>query len=264
MFSHPASLPRRVAERGMSLVEVLIVSVISVSMMGTFALTVLDAADFTASTVTGADLQIIGRRALDRMSRDVAASGRTTDVASGVALPYVYSDGQCHAAFPAFTHDHSYFTTLVAQWPNDDTISAGSSPLPFVAPGDEWMSQGIREIVFRRPNDNDGDGSLVVRPGAAHAGELEWGTSLFGYVVLPNPKTGTLDLVRRTLASGGSVTDETICRHVESLTLDTSATKPILPLDAVEVHLHLKRVDTRGHVDRLHLATTLAMRNSLH
>jgi hypothetical protein len=170
----------------------------------------------------------------------------------------VYSNGQADPAIdPAFTHDTVFLANLAATFPTPPPWPTPANPPPFVAPGSAIEPLGIRECVFRLPADLDNDGRIVSNATA----QIEWGPDLFGYLLIPNNQ-GTLDLVRRRVDAAGNATDETICRCVEALTFDSVDTKNILPLNAVEVHLHLLRVTSRGRPQRLHLATTLALRNS--
>jgi prepilin-type N-terminal cleavage/methylation domain-containing protein len=257
-MSIPVTETPAAREGGFTLVEMMIVLVISLVVFGGFTLAVTDAVDFSVHGVGAADLQEIGRTALDQIKRDLQSTGRFMDADLALLLPHVFSNGQPDPAMdPAFLHDTAYLGALAATFPTPPPWPTPASPPPFVAPGSEIQPLGIRECVFRLPQDLDGDGRIV----SAATGEIEWGEELFGYVLVPNAR-GTLDLVRRRVDDAGVVTDETICRCVEALTFDSVDTKNILPLDAVEVHLHLRRVTTRGETQRLHLATTLAMRNS--
>jgi hypothetical protein len=173
-------------------------------------------------------------------------------------LPHVFSNGQPDPLMDAsFQHDMAHLAALAATFPAPAPWPQPANPPPFVAPGSALEPMGIREVVFRLAADMDGDGRVV----SAATGNIEWDDALVGYVLIPNNR-GTLDLVRRRVDAAGVVTDETICRCVEALTFDSVDTKNVLPIDAVEVHLHLRRVTTRGETQRLHLATTVAMRNS--
>src|SRR5262249_39689354 len=147
-------------------------------------------------------------------------------------------------------------TALAASFPPAAPWPHPANPPAFVAPGCELQPKGIREIVFRLSADLDNDGRIV----SAATGNIEWGPMLVGYQLIPNTQ-GTLDLVRRRV-TGANTRDEVICRGIEALTFDTVDTKNVLPMDAVEVHMHLKRKSTRGQIEKLHLSTTVCMRNS--
>jgi hypothetical protein len=243
---------------GFSIVEVMLVLVLSIVVFGGFTLSVTDAVDFSVHGVGAADLQEIGRTTMDRIKRDLQSTGRGMDGDLGLLLPHVFSNGQPDPLMDqAFQHDAAALTAIAATFPTPPPWPTPSNPPAFVAPGSELEPMGIRECVFRLPEDLDGDGRIV----SAATGNIEWSTALVGYVLIPNNQ-GTLNLVRRRVDAGGAVTDEVICRCVEALTFDSVDTKNVLPLDAVEVHLHLRRVTTRGETQRLHLATTVAMRNS--
>jgi hypothetical protein len=251
---NPAT-PRR--DAGFTLVEIAIVLVVSLVVFGGFTLSITDAVDFSVNSVGSADLQEIGRNSLDRIKRDLQSTGRFVDATIGIQFPHVYSNGTPDPAMdPAFDHDNVLLTNLAATFPPAPVWPTPANPPPFVAPGSEVEPLGIRECVFRLPEDQDGDGRIV----SSVTGLVEWSPDLIGYVLIPNVR-GTLDLVRRRVDATGNVTDETICRCVEALTFDSVDTKNILPMDAVEVHLHLLRVTARGQTQRLHRATTVAMRN---
>ena len=254
----PHSRTHRRPDAGFTLVEMMIVLVISLVVFGGFSLSVTDAIDFSVHGVGAADIQEIGRTTLDRIRRDIQSTGRFMDPGLGLMMPHVYSNGQPDPAMdPAFQHDTVFLAALAATFPVPAPWPQPANPPSFVAPGSEIQAFGLRECVFRLPADLDNDGRIV----SAATGNIEWGPELVGYVLIPNNR-GTLDLVRRVVDAAGNVTDDTICRCVEALTFDSVDTKNILPLDAVEVHLHLRRVTTRLETQRLHLATTVAMRNS--
>jgi hypothetical protein len=245
-------------DAGTTLMEALLVAVMMLVVFGGFSLSVTDAVDFSVNGVGSADLHQIGRAAMDGIKRDLQATGRFIDPVLGLRLPHVFSNGNpAPAMVAAFDHDNAYLTNLAATFPPPPPWPQPGSPPPFVAPGSEHEPMGIRECVFRRPADLDNDGRIV----SSATGNLEWATELIGYVLIPNAQ-GTLNLVRRRVSNAGVVVDEVICRCVESLTFDSVDTKNALPLNAVEIHLHLLRTTTRGQVQRLHLATTTAMRNS--
>lgn len=242
---------------GFSLVELVIAAAVASVVFGLFASSVTDAVDASVSGVGAADLQEIGRRAMDRIKEDLRSTGRFADADLGIPLPHVFSNGQPDPAVGAeFEHDQGALTALAATFPVQPSSSQPANPPLFVAPGSENQPLGVRECVFRLPNDEDGDGRIV----SMATGNVEWSGDLVGFVLIPNAR-GTLDLVRRSVTAAGVVTDETICRCVEALTFDSVDTKPVLPINAIEVHLHLRMVTTRGETKRLHLATTIAMKN---
>lgn len=245
------------SDAGFTLIETAIVLVVSLAIFGGFTLAVTDAVDFSVNSVGSADIQEVGRRALDQIKRDLQSTGRFVDPTLGLGLPHVYSNGDPDALMdPAFDHDNAALAAVAATFPTPVPWPQPASPPPFVAPGSEVEPLGIRECVFRLPADLDGDGRII----SSATGAVEWGPDLVGYVLIPNAQN-TLDLLRRRVDAAGTVTDEVVCRCVEALTFDSVDSKNILPLDAMEVHLHLLRVTARGQTQRLHLATTVAMRN---
>jgi hypothetical protein len=249
--------PRR-GDSGVTLLETIVVVVLSAVVIGGFALALTDSVDFTVSGVGNSDLQETGRRTLDRIKADMRSTGRFIDVSlGGLQMPHVFSNGQPNSLMtPEFAHDQAYLTQLASTFSTPTPASQPSNPPPFVAPGSEHEPKGIREIVFRLPADVDADGRIV----SATTGDIEWSGTLVGYIVVPNAE-GTLNLIRRCVTAG-AVVDDVICRCVEAITFDSNDTKNILPLHAIEVHLHLLHRTSRGQIQRLHLATTAGMRNS--
>jgi len=244
-------------DAGMTLLEVTIVVILTTFVIGGFSLSVTDSVETTVSGVGGADLQEVGRRALDRIKADIQATGRFLDPTLNLQMPHVFSNGQPgNQMAPEFAHDQTYLAHLASTFPTSPPWPQPTNPPPFVAPGSELQPKGIREMVFRLPADIDGDGRIV----SSATGNIEWSPSLVGYILVPNA-AGTLNLMRRRV-TGGVIVDELICRCVEALTFDSTDTKNLLPLRAIEVHLHLLRRTSRGQIQRLHLATTAGMRNS--
>ena len=249
---------QRTNQRGFTLLETTIWMVLGVTISGLVASTVSETIGVTTLGQQSASLQDTGRLALQRIAEDLNRSGLHT--IDGVALPHVFSNGLPDSRLgDTWTHDtetlasHAeHLATMGAptQW------SAGTNPEPFVAPGDHNEPRGVREIVFALPADRDGDG----RPVSATDGSIEWGDNLVGYLMIPSGD-GTFDLIRRQERADAPPVDVRICRWVTALTFDTTATKPILPRNAVEVHLHLERPAGNGHSQTLHHYTTITMRN---
>src|SRR5262245_16067300 len=178
------------------MVELILVLVLTAVVIGGFSMSVTDAVDFSVNGVGQADLQQIGRNAMDRIKRDLRATGRFVDPATGVQLPHVFSNGQPNGALPpAFDHDNAYLAGLAGTFPTPAPPPPGNPP-PFVAPGSEIEPMGIRECVFRVPTDLDSDGRIV----SSATGNIEWSDELIGYVMVPNPQ-GSLDLLRRRVSS---------------------------------------------------------------
>jgi hypothetical protein len=259
----PAVRPSRRRGRrdaGFSALELTVSATILLAVFGAFATAVTDAVSTSVSTVSAASLQEEARRILDRLRRDVAMTGRIDAAVdpTGAALPAVYSNGDAPAGLEIFEHDVETLTNIASEFAPAPTPEEPFNPPPFVAPGNENEPFGFREFVFRLPRDVDGDGRIVSAVGA-----VEWGPELFAYLVVPRPneKDGLCDLIRRSVAADGSFTDDVVARQVESVTFDTVETKQVLPMQAVEIHLHLLRRNSSNGLERLHVATTLVMRN---
>jgi hypothetical protein len=231
---------------------------VSAVVVGVFAATVTDTVKVGSETVGGADLQTLGRQALERIAKDLS---RTGHVASplGVDLPHVFENGIPDPTLEdGFLHDVQEIQARVATFPLAPLPTGGTTPLPFVAPGQQLQPIGIREVVFALPEDLDGDG----RPLNEITGAIEWGADLVGFILVPEQE-GTMDLVRRTWLQTGEIRDVVICRRVDAMTIDTTVSKQTLPRDAVEIHLHLLRRRPDGLERRMHVFTTVYMRNSL-
>ena len=249
---------QRKRQSGITLVEVTVSMMFTMMIFGIYATAVVDSVDASASNIGGASLHEIGRRTLETIARDLSRTGNAMDVTWGIQFPHVFSNGQPAPALAGgWEHDTAELAAIVAAFPpGPPPPPEPLNPPPFVAPGFELTPMGIREIVFRLPEDLDGDGRILVADNT-----IEWSKSTTGYIMRPNDK-GNLSLVRRSINATNVVREATICTDVESLTFDSVETKNILPMDAIEVHLHLKRQDVRGRIQRLHLTTTMVMRNS--
>ncbi|HYC76537.1 MAG TPA: hypothetical protein VEI02_02815 [Planctomycetota bacterium] len=258
-----AATPRTVRrrERGFTMLEVILAGSMIAFVFGLYASSVADAIGVATTGVSTVSLQEEARRILERLRRDVAMTGGIDAAADplGVAFPVVSINGQAPTALAThFQHDVATLTAIASTFAPAPEPPEPFNPPPYVAPGNELEPYGFREFLFRLPRDVTGDGRICSTGGA-----VEWGPEVFGYLVLPRPgdKNGLCDLVRRSVDEAGAVVDEVICSQIEAATFDTVATKEILPADAVEIHLHLLREDAQGKVRRLHVATTLVMRN---
>jgi hypothetical protein len=247
-------------DAGFSALELAVSATILLVVFGAFSAAVTDAVGTSVATVSSVTLQEEARRILDRLRRDVGMTGRidATVDPTGVAMPAVFANGAAPAGLEAFEHDQELLAEIASTFAPAPVPEEPFSPPPFVAPGNEWEPLGFREFVFRLPRDTTGDGRIC-----STGGQIEWGPELFGYIVVPrnDTKDAVCDLVRRSVDEFGAVTDEIVCRQVEAATFDIVETKEVLPQQAVEIHLHLIRRNTRDGVERLHVATTLVMRN---
>jgi hypothetical protein len=250
----------RRTDAGYTAAELAVASAISLIVFGVFTTAITDAIGTTVTTVSSTTLQEDARRVLERLRRDLTMTGPIAAAVdpTGTDLPAVFVNGDATGGLAAFAHDQSALAAIAAGFAPAPEPDEPFSPPPFVAPGNEWEPYGFRDFVFRLPRDVDGDGRIVTGAGA-----VEWGPELYGYLVVPraNDPNALCDLVRRTIAEDGTIADEVVCRQVESATFDVVATKEVLPIPAVEVHLHLLRQDGQGEIRRLHVATTLVMRN---
>ena len=195
---------------------------------------------------------------MERMKRELGLIGRIDDGLLGLELPQVFADGEAPSPLDdlGFSHDQAEIDAWVQGF-DPPPVAPPGVPGPYVAPRVETTPSALREIVFRVPEDRDGDGSIF----DAVTGELEWSLDLVGYLMVPDGRGG-FDLVRRRVDPNGLVADELMLRGIESMTFDVQETRGVLPLEAIELHLHLVDRDARGRRQRAHLATTIRMRNS--
>jgi|GEM_PF-3717479 hypothetical protein len=251
-------MKQRRRQSGVTIMEMSIVMLFTMLIFGTYASSVVDGVEFTASNVGGASLHEIGRRTLENIARDLSRTGRFTDPEFGIFMPHVFRNGSPEAILNSnWGHDQQALQALVATFPpGPPPPPEPANPPPFVAPGFELTPMAIREIIFRLPEDLNGDGRIL------DANQnVEWSTTVYGYILHPNA-AGTLTLYRRSIDAAHHLVEEPICGDVEALTFDSVETKGILPMDAIEIHLHLLRRDVRGRDQRLHITTTMVMRNS--
>ncbi len=245
-------------ESGVTIMEMSVVMLFTMLIFGSYATAVVDGVEFTATNVGGASLHEIGRRTLETIARDLSRTGRATDPVYGIFMPHVFREGSPDATLAGnWAHDQVALQALVQSFPpGPPPPPEPVNPPPFVAPGFELTPMGVREIIFRLPEDENGDGRLLDADS-----NVEWSSTLYGYIMHPNA-AGTLTLYRRSIDAAHQLVEEPICGDVEALTFDSVETKGILPMDAIEVHLHLLRKDVRGRDQRLHITTTMVMRNS--
>lgn len=249
-------------QSGLSILEVLISMSISIGILVIFSTAVVDSMDFSVHNVGRADLHEIARRSMEVMRKDISRTGWFT-IDANSTLPFVFADGDPQVAMfdGFFKHDQAVLAAMNAsftQAPPPPPPGGGATPV-FVAPAQQLAPTGLREFIFWVPA-KDAEGNFTFDA----TGKLAMAPELIAFLLIPNAE-GTLDLVRRRANFGvwpPTIDDSTICNHVEALTFDTVATRPNLPFDAVEIHLHMKRKGSRGEMQRLHTAITVMMRNS--
>ena len=247
-------------EAGLSLLEVIVSISLSAGILVIFTGTVIDSMDFSVHNVGRADLHEIARKSMEVMRKDVSRTGWFT-LDAATTLPFISSNGDPQNAMldPYFKHDVAALTSLSATFQAGPPPQGGGQTPAFVAPEKRLGPTGLREFSFWVPA-KDVKGNFTFDP----TGNLAMAPELIAFLLIPNAQ-GTLDLVRRRANFGvwpPQTENRTICTHVESMTFDTVSTKPNLPFDAVEIHLHMKRKGSRGKTQRLHTATTVMMRNS--
>ncbi len=247
-------------ETGLSLLEVMVSLSLAAGILIIFTNTVVDSMDFSVHNVGRADLHEIARRSVETIRKDVSRTGWFT-LGAGTALPYVSTNGDPQDSMfdPYFKHDVTTMTAISSSFVATPPPPPGAQTPAFVAPEKRLAPTGIGELIFWVPSkDEKGNFTFDATGGLAMAPEL------VAFLLIPNAH-GTFNLVRRRANFGvwpPQIENRTICTHVEAMTFDTVTTKPNLPFDAVEIHLHMKRKGSRGETQRVHTATTVMMRNS--
>jgi hypothetical protein len=154
----------------------------------------------------------------------------TNPIAGEPTYPYVFVNGVAEGSFDAESHT-----------PPDRHV-------PATSPGFGEM----REIVFKIPFDNDGNGLLTDEG----TGEPEWSTFDVSYVVITDA-SGTNCLVRR---QDGVVTDF-IAKYVERVTFDTVNTDAAVGFNAIVLTVYMAKPLSPNIWAETNLSTCVTMRN---
>jgi len=223
---------RRRRRRGFSLVEALVSSFIFVTLMVAVYAALSDALDFHGIQGTFIKMQMDGRRALERMSGELRMTGRFDNpVAGEPGYPYVFTNGVASDIFAPLSHP---------------------APVRHLPPGDP-ASGDVRSIVFKTPEDVDGDGLLT----ASATGDIEWTDDDISYVLVSDA-AGTNILERRV----NNVTTDVIARGIERITFDTIDTDPAVDFDEIVITIYMARQTPRGSWLQANLTTCVTMRNT--
>lgn len=231
-ISHEAIGARRSRHGGFSLVEALVTSFIFISLLVAVYSALGDATSFYDVQGTLIKMQMDGRRALDKMASELRMAGRFPNAAPGEpGYPYVFTNGAATGAFA------------------DESHTPAQSHLPAGNPA----SGDIREIVFKIPQDVDGDGLLTV----AGTGKIEWSADDISYVI-ESDAAGINTLERR---QAGVVTD-ILARYVERITFDTIDTDSTVDINEVVITLYMARQTPGGQWLQTNLSSCVTMRNT--
>jgi Tfp pilus assembly protein PilW len=213
-------------QRAFSLVEALITSLIFVSLLVAVYEALGDSLSFSGVQSTYTSMQMEARKALDKMSNEIRMSGWVTTPAQ---FPYIFTNGVATGYFASESH---------------------AAPAQHVTSGNAFGP--VTEIVFKIPQDKDGDGLLT----AAGTGAIEWSTFDVSYVI-ESDASGINTLERR---QNGVVTD-ILARYVERMTIATINTDATVGINEVVITLYMVRPTVRGQLLQTSLTTCVSMRN---
>jgi hypothetical protein len=216
---------------GFSLIEALITSLIFVSLLVAVYGALGDSMSFSGVQSTYTSMQMEARRALDKMGNEIRMTGWVSNPVAGQPhFPYIFTNGVATGYYASESHA-----------PAAQHVKAGN--LAFGP---------ITEIVFKIPQDNDGDGLLT----AAATGAIEWSTFDVSYVI-ETDAAGINTLERR---QNGVVTD-ILARYVERMTIATIDTDATVDINEVVITLYMVRPTLKGQLLQTSLTTCVSMRN---
>ena len=223
---------RRAGGTGFSLVEALMSSLIFVALLVAVYSALTDAMSVNDIQGTYVRMQMDGRRALERIAAELRMTGRFDNPAPGQpGYPYVFPDGDPFGVFTYLKHD-----------PPARHLPAGNA-----ANGE------TREIAFKVPRDEDGDGLLT----EAATGDIEWCDEDISFALVTDA-TGMNVLERRE----DGVTTDILARYVERITFDTIDTDPAVDMNEIAVTLYMAREAPEGVWLQTNLTTCVTMRNT--
>lgn len=219
------------AQAGFTLTELMIVSVVLVSLAGVIATTMSGLSSMTIQGSVRNQLQDMGERALSEILEDLRRSGWVE--AEVGTFPFFFEDGAVtEEAFAHHQHEPPFRTSEEGE--------------PEHGPS--------REIVFLLPQDEDLDRRPDVDP---NTGELSWGSAQISYVLVPE-RRGHNVLERRT--DGES--PRPIAHFVERITFEDAALAGFrIPLKSLRVRIWLRKSDGDGIVHRHFVESVVQLRN---
>jgi hypothetical protein len=213
------------ARAGLGLLEFLFAAAILAVFLGSLALSSRSMLGMGRATDVRATALEVGLSSLRTIVDDLRLSGLVGPT------PYLYEDGAALAPFATFAH------------------AAASEN---ATPGEPDHGPN-RELVFRLPADDDGDGE----PDFDADGALLWDTRSFGYALVTAPD-GVNQLERRI----DGRTQRVVARHVERVVFDDITSSGFeLGLGSIRVRLWLRLPDGNGGTHRQAFETTVGLRN---
>jgi hypothetical protein len=221
----------RKSEAGFSLIEAMVSTFIFLAALAAVYGSIASGRHMADVEETYAVMNMDARRALAKMSDELRMTGWRSNAATGEPdYPYVFTNGVA----PGSWDDESH------------TPPTQHVPATSLAFGD------VREIIFKIPVDQDGDGYFT----SATTGEVEWSNYDVTYVLVTEAN-GINTLVRR---QDGVVTD-VLAEYVERITFDTIHTDPSIDMDEIVINIHMARPTPTGTWLESSLSTCVTMRN---
>jgi len=216
---------------GFSLIEAMVSTFIFLAFLAAVYQAVNRSRQFADVQETLSVIQVDGEKALNRMAEELRMSAHISNpIAGEPAYPYVFVNGEAYDSFAAESH---------------------TPPDQHVGPGSPGFGE-VREIVFKVPFDNDGNGLFTDED----TGQPEWSTFDVSYVVITDA-SGTNVLVRR---QDGVATD-IIAKFVERVTFDTVNTDAVVGFSEIVITIYMAKPLSPGVWVETNLSTCITMRN---
>ena len=226
-----AIMLRRRRRAGFSIVEAMVSMFIFLGFLAAVYQAVSRSRQFTDVQEALSVIQVDAEHALNRMTQELRMTAHITNPILGEpACPYVFAAGVAEGSFVAESH---------------------TPPDQHVQPTSPGFGE-VREIVFKVPFDNDGNGLFTDED----TGQPEWSMFNVSYVVITEA-SGTNTLVRREDA----VITDVICRNVERVTFDTVNTDPIVGFSEIVITIYMAKELAPGVWVETNLSTCITMRN---
>jgi len=216
---------------GFSLIEALVSTFIFLAFMAAVFSAVNSSRGFAGVQDTLAKMQMDSRKVLERIGTELRMAGWLDGPAVGdPPLPYVFFDGNAEAPYSICGHEPA----------------AQHVPATSPAFGD------VRELVFRRPVDQDGDGLLT----NGTTGEVEWSPYYIAYALITD--AGGVNTLVRT--EDGVITD-IMARYVERITFNTIYTDGSIAMNDIVITIYMAKPTPRGEWLQTSMSTCITMRN---
>ncbi|MFT7618946.1 MAG: type II secretory pathway component PulJ [Planctomycetota bacterium] len=261
-------------DSGLSILETTVSMSIAAFIGVTLTVALSSTIDSEAIIGGRSEMESRGRSAVGFISKQLSLAGRMKDGVLNETFPRVFTADNPPAVVTTFGYDEfsGTITTqsdrladelvdarLAGKYVGEEVVeTVEDPPEAYVAPRNNPLPNGVKQILFKRPGDIDGDGTVFSKT----TGRLEWADELVGFLMVPGIDD-TFELVFRTYnLSDNKVTDKVLCRDVLAVSFDMTETRPTLPLNAIEVHLYLLGADKKGNAIKIHQSTTVLMRNS--